>query len=85
MALTSLNVIEQEKLLDQATQLQPIMRKQFENIADQTGMLTNIRGIGAVVAADLVDENLPDRAGYKLELRTFGFKNDNLALFYDHH
>lgn len=66
LALAALEVIEQECLINQAAQLQAIMRQEFESIADKTGMLTNIRGIGAVIAADLTDKNLPIRAGYRL-------------------
>jgi adenosylmethionine-8-amino-7-oxononanoate aminotransferase len=66
LALATLEVIEQEELLSQAAERQTMMRQEFEKIADKTGQLTNIRGIGSVVAADLIDENLPSRAGSRL-------------------
>ncbi len=66
LALATLNVIEQEGLINRAAQLQAMMRQEFDRVADKTGMLTNIRGIGAVIAADLAAENLPSRAGYQL-------------------
>jgi adenosylmethionine-8-amino-7-oxononanoate aminotransferase len=66
LALATLKVIQEDGLCERATQLQTIMRDYMQTIAKQTGLLTNIRGIGAIVAADLVGNNLPTRAGYQL-------------------
>jgi adenosylmethionine-8-amino-7-oxononanoate aminotransferase len=66
LALATLNVIREDSLCDRAVELQIIMRHHMLDIANKTGLLTNIRGIGAVVAADLAKDNLPIRAGYQL-------------------
>jgi adenosylmethionine-8-amino-7-oxononanoate aminotransferase len=66
LALATLNVIQEEQLCERANQLQTIMRGFMQDIAKQTGLLRNLRGIGAVVAADLVANDLPPRAGYQL-------------------
>jgi len=66
LALTTLNIIKQENLSHRAERLQTIMRNYMQSIAEQTGLLTNIRGIGAVIAADLQADNLQPRAGFRL-------------------
>lgn len=66
LALATLNVIQDERLCERSNQLQTIMRNFMQDISKQTGLLTNIRGIGALVAADLTANDLPTRAGYKL-------------------
>ena len=66
LALATLTVLKQQALCIKATALQPKMRALMTNIQKQTGLLTNIRGIGALVAADLVTDRLPSRAGYRL-------------------
>ncbi len=66
LALATLKVIRHENLCERAHQLQATLRSFMQDIAEQTGLLKNIRGIGAVVAADLVANNLPLRVGYQL-------------------
>lgn len=67
IALATLDVIKKENLLDRANILQITMRQNMQQIADTTGVLENIRGIGAVVAADLVEKKyLPKRLGFTL-------------------
>jgi len=53
VALEVLKIFEEEEIITKANQLNmlPMMQK----IADETGLLTNVRGIGAIVAADLVN------------------------------
>jgi adenosylmethionine-8-amino-7-oxononanoate aminotransferase len=65
VAVATLDVIWQESLCERANKLQKIMMSHLQDIAKQTGMLKNLRGIGAIVAADLiVDDNR--RQGYSL-------------------
>lgn len=66
LALATLQVIQAEQLCARANQLQTIMRECMQEIATKTGLLRNIRGIGAVIAADLMGDNLPPRAGYSV-------------------
>ena len=56
VALATLEVIDEWRLCKRADDLQNIMREHMHAIADQTGMLINIRGIGAMIAADVVDD-----------------------------
>lgn len=66
LALATLEVIQEEQLCERAQEMQQIMQAFWQLMAAQTGVLTNIRGIGALIAADLVAENLPARAGYRV-------------------
>lgn len=66
LALATLEVIENENLCHRANELQIIMRQNMQYIADKTGLLQNIRGIGAVVAADLTVPQNATRVGYAL-------------------
>ncbi len=66
VALATLEIIEKESLCDRARDLQITLRHHMQAIADHTGLLSNIRGIGAMVAADLVGNNLPARFGYQV-------------------
>lgn len=53
-ALATIKAIQNENVLNHATKLGKIMLDSLSQIAKISGKLTNIRGIGAVVAADLV-------------------------------
>ena len=66
VALATLQVMEQESILSHVDALQATMYDQLENIAKQTGRLTSLRGIGGVVAADLVNEAQVPRLGYRV-------------------
>lgn len=52
-ALATVTTMQQENILNKASLLGQLMRDHFQAIADQTGLLTNIRGLGAIVAGDL--------------------------------
>lgn len=52
VALEVLNIFDEEKVIQKANQLN--MLDKMQKIADETGLLTNIRHIGAIIAADLV-------------------------------
>lgn len=66
LALATLKIIESKNLCERANRLQTTMRKIFQDIAEETGLLYNIRGIGAVVAADLISKNNTRRLAYTL-------------------
>ncbi|MBX9586143.1 MAG: adenosylmethionine--8-amino-7-oxononanoate transaminase [Gammaproteobacteria bacterium] len=66
VALATLEVIKEQALCERANYLQKIMMKDFQDIADQTGKLKNLRGIGAIVAADLIEEKNIPRQGFKI-------------------
>lgn len=55
-ALATIKTIKQKHILKQAKDLGPIMLKHLSEIANISGKLKNIRGIGGVIAADLVYE-----------------------------
>lgn len=54
-ALATIQTIENENILPHAMHLGVIMRQHMHDIASISGKLQNVRGIGALVAADLVD------------------------------
>ncbi|MBA3535230.1 MAG: adenosylmethionine--8-amino-7-oxononanoate transaminase [Tatlockia sp.] len=64
-ALATIKVMEQEKINEQAQKLGIFMQQQFQQIAEISGKLTNVRSLGAMVAADLID-NGSKRLGYQL-------------------
>lgn len=64
-ALATLNAMEEEKSNEQAIHLECLMRSLMEEIGSITGKISNIRSIGAMVAADLT-EIKGKRMGYEL-------------------
>lgn len=64
-ALAVMNEFEQHNYCEQAVQLGSKMLDEMCNIAELSGKLSNIRQLGAMVAADLVTNNKP-RIGYEL-------------------
>ena len=65
VAVAVLQVMKDQSLCQRANDLQVMMIKAFKEIAEKTGRLMNIRGIGAIVAAELNVEN-HKRAGHAL-------------------
>ena len=65
-ALATIKAMQKEGINQQAEELGTCMRHYFSDIATQTGKLSNIRSIGAIVAADL-EENGTPRIGYQLQ------------------
>jgi len=53
VAIEVLNIFQDENIIQRANQLN--MLDKMQKIADETGLLTNIRHIGAIIAADLVE------------------------------
>lgn len=64
VALATLEVMETEHLYTRAQALQGILRHLMQEIANKTGLLTQIRGLGAWVAADLIVPDSQQRWGY---------------------
>ncbi|MGE3919404.1 MAG: adenosylmethionine--8-amino-7-oxononanoate transaminase [Gammaproteobacteria bacterium] len=54
VALEALNIYQDENIYNKAADLQIDLRRIFYEVAYKTGRLSNIRGIGAVIAADLI-------------------------------
>ncbi len=52
-ALATIKVMRSENINQQAEELSTCMLKHFSAIAEQTGKITNIRSVGAIVAGDL--------------------------------
>ena len=69
VALETLSIIEDEDILTKANSLSSIMRKLFENIANKTEKLTNIRSIGGIVAAELTPHPTKKRLGFEIALQ----------------
>lgn len=67
VALETLSIMRDESVLNKAQQLGVYMLQAMQNVNHNTGRLTNIRQLGAVVAADLVTAE--ERAGYKVYQR----------------
>ena len=66
VALECLQVLEEENIYARVQTNASYMRTLMQQLADETGKLTNVRGIGAIVAADLVVTNQQDRIGYQV-------------------
>lgn len=66
VALATLNIIQEDNLCDRANRLQSIMMRNLKEVSDKTGKLKNLRGIGAMVAADLIVDDKSARVGYPI-------------------
>lgn len=64
VALEVLDIFQDEKICEKANHLSVAMRDAFYEIENKTKKIKNIRNIGAVVAADLVDTQF--RKGYEI-------------------
>ena len=64
VALAALQVLEDENLCQRAAEIGMLMRNNMDNIAEKTKKLTNVRGIGAIVAADLIPDGGMSRQGF---------------------
>jgi adenosylmethionine-8-amino-7-oxononanoate aminotransferase len=54
VALETLNIMQEEMIVEKANHIGEIMRAELQKIANATGLLTNMRGIGAICAADII-------------------------------
>jgi adenosylmethionine-8-amino-7-oxononanoate aminotransferase len=61
-----LNIMHEEKISERANQIGDTMYQHMLDIAHQTKKLTNIRSIGAMVAADLISDQQERRLGYEV-------------------
>lgn len=66
LAIATLNTIEENNLCNRSANLQMPMRQYMQEIAEKTGLLKNIRGIGAMIAADLSQKNNQKRLAYHI-------------------
>ena len=68
VALECLTVMEEENIYAQVREKENVLKKLMLEVADRTEKLTNIRAIGAIVAADLVltEEEKSQRIGYRI-------------------
>jgi adenosylmethionine---8-amino-7-oxononanoate aminotransferase len=64
VALATLTVMEQENIAAKARAMQPVLKNNMQFVAEKTGRLTQIRGIGAIAAADIIIDNPSQRAGF---------------------
>lgn len=64
VALATLEVMQQENIPTQVQAMQSVLKENMQFIAEKTGRLTRVRGIGAIAAADIITENPEQRAGY---------------------
>lgn len=56
-ALATIKVMHEEEIIPYTKQLGSIMFKHLQNVAQLSGKLTNVRGIGPLVAADLISHD----------------------------
>ena len=54
-ALAVIQTLKEEKIVDSVAKRAPELRARMQRVADETGALTNLRGVGFAVAADIVD------------------------------
>ncbi len=66
IALETLRVFEEENILQRANTLSEYLLNKMQEVANQTGKMTNTRHIGCMVAADIVCANPKERLGYKI-------------------
>lgn len=68
VALECLTVLEEENIYLQVQKKETILKSLMQEVADVTKKLTNVRAMGAVVAADLVlsKEQQVQRVGYQI-------------------
>jgi adenosylmethionine-8-amino-7-oxononanoate aminotransferase len=69
IALEVLKIFEEEKIVEHASVLGNMMHSAMQDIAQVTDKLTNVRSIGAIVAADLICETPGRRLGYEVYQR----------------
>lgn len=66
LALEVLTIMEEENYSDRANELGKIMSEKMQYVAKQTQCLSNVRGLGAVVAADLICDDPKRRIGHEV-------------------
>ncbi len=66
VALETLKIMEEENICDQVNETGKVMLRYMQEIANKTQRLTNVRGIGAMVAADLISDDPKRRLGFEV-------------------
>ena len=66
VALETLHIFEDENIVERAAALPSSLRSRMLQIAKSTQCLHNIRGVGAMVAADLIVDDSKARVGYQI-------------------
>ena len=66
IAVANFEIIEQQDLVTRAMNLEPILRTAMEDVANTSGSLKNIRGVGMVIAADVKNPQKRPRIGYEV-------------------
>jgi adenosylmethionine---8-amino-7-oxononanoate aminotransferase len=66
IALETMNIMEEENICTRVQNLEPLLWQYMHEVAETTGKLTNIRGIGAVIAADLIIQDPKQRVGFSV-------------------
>lgn len=66
VACEVLRVMEEERICERATRIGQIMLENMHDISERTQKLNNVRGIGAMVAADLTVQAPGQRHGFAL-------------------
>jgi len=66
VALEVLTILEEDNIYQQVQDKAKIMQEMMVGVAQATGQLHNIRGIGGMVAADLIVDDPNERRGYQV-------------------
>ena len=66
VALATLKAMEQENIHAQVLAMQNTLRSNLQEVANKTGRLSQVRGVGAIVAADIIIDNPNQRAGFEV-------------------
>ncbi len=66
VALASIDVMREERLCEHVSQQEKAVGDLMQHVATETGMLHNIRHIGAMAAADITPHYNKPRAGYRV-------------------
>jgi adenosylmethionine---8-amino-7-oxononanoate aminotransferase len=64
VSLAMFDVMAEEQTLSTVNDQACLLRQLMEQTAEETGQLTRVRSLGAIVAADLIVENPQERKGY---------------------
>lgn len=66
VALEVLNILSEERICARVEAMAPLLKRNMQEVAECTGRLVNVRGLGAVAAADLVCNDTGRRYGFEI-------------------
>ncbi len=66
VALETLAIMDDENICQKATTLGELLHKAMLEVAEKTNRLTNVRSIGAMAAADLINDDPTRRLGFEV-------------------